>query len=124
MESETIVIKQHPCGTCVSCDCGPNPLTDEDGLCVSCGGVSLYIAKLCADGSGAVPPHVDPEMEGEQRERILEFIAEDGGPIDRSALEATVAAGASRLHLADLVWVAARIASMSGDAEDAEVGES
>ena len=105
-------MSQCPCGTCVSCDCGPNPRTDEDGLCVSCGGTSLYIAKLCADGANAVPPHVDPGMEGDQRERILGFIEADPLPIDRAKLLAEVTEGAAKLDLAELAWLAARIRSL------------
>ena len=105
-------MSQCPCGTCVSCDCGPNPRTDEDGLCVSCGGTSLYIAKLCADGANAVPPHVDPGMEGNQRERILGFIEADPLPIDRAKLLAEVTEGAAKLDLAELAWLAARIRSL------------
>jgi hypothetical protein len=70
---------------------------------VSCGGTSLYIAKLCADGADAVPPHVDPGMEGNQRERILGFIADDPLPIDRSKLLAEVTEGAAELSLAELM---------------------
>ena len=94
---------------CVSCDCGPNPRTDEDGLCISCGGTSLYIANLCADGSNAVPPHVDPEMEGAQRDRILGFIEDDPLPIDRAKLLAEVTEGVAKLDLAELASIAARI---------------